>query len=717
MRKRYKKKLSGSNDEEEDTTDHKRSSNSSSNNNKEGKKKIRSKSKDPKTSGHQSSDGKRRRKKRHSNAKSTSSKSTAPGEETSPNPIAEDLVEDNKPDAETMEKMTYSFEFHSEHENTDWLNSNNSCGSSLSHNSFAQFSLDVGDNTSGHFGDASGQFGYGGGDLNMSGPLGASCGFAAPDLDASTQSFSSSLSLNVDAAVVFMAGKSSKSSLLASHSFDTNSDDGSAPTQKESSSRSMTKPEKKLRRRLKKKDEKDGSDGKNPEGKRKVRRTRSGGVERTKSLGGGKSESGAGSIGASGTATSSGGGRRAPTRTKSHNEATTLLPGGPAGTKLVLSYAKRQERQENKSNRRKKVKDAISGIGNISGGGSGSGKSKQAGKSKSLHMMRSLTTSSPKKILGDHDQDEISTDEASTVNEMDDEVQFAANSFRSPKRSPRTRQIRRTFSNPPCPSPSIHAAAGTTPSTPSMLAKNALNALNMDHSPMSSMSYGSGPSYLDAPATSIKKSRRPSPMRKALLSCDTDSDDSNSCYSPVSTASTANKKKIPSRGLERTPSSMLLAAVRAPFVKGNGNKMLSKVKRTFSVSGRGASTFNFDDSESGGPVKGYVSRRERQRKSAESENRRGQVKNSLYACMDDDDDSVDISSEIFVDESSESGHDFESNSHSSFSSFTPKRIQSLQRNHPKANHPSSEPGPDQPARPRRVNSLPIGIRALPEQHA
>jgi len=708
LRKRYKKKSTSGHEAEEDNNNNPEAQSGTksrpTSTHREGKKKIRSKSNESSVEAKEKRidrniDARRRRKKR-------SSKPATPGEETvSPKPSSEqqliEQAEDQPAEAEIMEKMTYSFHFHSEDENENnksenWLNSNNSSSSSLSYNSFAQFSLDVGD-MSGLVTDMTSlmESGLGGGN---------SCGFV-PDLDASVQSFTSRHSENLDASVVFMAGKSSKVSLLASHSFDKdNTDDDN---DKSRSARSMpifssdgnvvVKPEKQLRRRLKKKEGTNSGTNNNKESnssqidggksrnrkminseiKKRVRRAKSGGLERLKN-----------SVLADVVS-----GKRGVERTKSHSEA--LVPGA---SKLVMSSAKRQERQE-KSSRRKKERHSV-------GSSSASNKPKYAGKSKSAHC-REISISP-----GGFENDDADIFDSSEINfsekmvhlndvDGDENKQSMPAVFRSPKRSPKERHVRRTISNPG-PSSSIHAVG---PSIASDFG---------DHS-ISPMSFGSSPVNLDG----AKKPRRPSISRQALLAGDDDDDEednymSDTCYSPAS----MNVKKrsfLPKRGIERTPSS-LLAGVRNHFKESNTReKMLSKMKKTFSVSGRGKDTFgnstsSFDDISIGMTTeKGYIGTKERRRLLAESAGRRGQVKNSLYACMSDDDSSVEISSEMFVDDSDDSVHDNESASYNnnSLHSFKPKRIQSLS-----ADKCSASDGPER-AGPRRINSLPIGIRRLP----
>lgn len=641
---------------------------------RDGKKKIRSKSTDEKKI-QRHSDGRRRRKKKPS-------KSLSMGDEPPPSPLQpdetppppppetappvsdveeeEDIVEEKdqqqppeaeQPDVETMEKMTYSFHFRSEDEDENdeksdkWLNSANSSSSSLSYNSFAQFSLDVGE-MSGLVTDMNSLMESG---LTMTN----SPGFV-PDLDASCQSVISSHSANLDASVVFMSGKSSKVSLLASHSFDT--DDNDWDNDKSRSARSMPvgtsegiRPEKQLRRRLKKSSGGGGGAKSmiNSEIKKKVRRARSGGLEKLK-------DSMIAGVAA---------GKRSVGRTKSHNES--LVPGS---SKLVVSSAKRQERQE-KSSRRKKEKQTSSA-------GGGTNKPKHAGKSKSAHV-RELSASPRNRMQTAHsDHMAMFPDDSPNgeiaYNEKNIPLNDVDSSYRSPRRSPKERAVRRTYSNP-CPSPAIHAVTD--------FAENSI----------SPMSYDGG---------SKKTSRRSSPSRQALLSNDEDSDqDDDSCYSPHS-----NKKRssfLPKRGLQRTPSS-LLAGVRNHFKDnpGAGRNMLSQMKRTFSVSGRGKDVFSSEAEDISIGItteRGYVGANELRRRITDSANRKSQIKNSLYACMDDDDSSLEISSEIFEDgDSDDSGRGNRGGS-SSVTSFNPRGGSDA----------------DRKGTPRRVNSLPIGARRNP----
>ena len=254
---------------------------------------------------------------------------------------------------------------------------------------------------------------------------------------------------------------------------------------------------------------------------------------------------------------------------------------------------------------------------------------------------------------------------------------------RSPHRSPKSRGVSRTHSNP-CPSPSIHAVVGA----------NSLHSFGGDSHSVSPMSYASSPSFHHE---NVLKARKPSPDKQALLSssADYDSDESDEGYSPHS----KKRSFLPKRGLDRTPSA-LLAGVRN-HLKENRGEMLSKMKKTFSISGRGKDTFaEYDDhSITIGltPEKGYVGVKERRRKMAESAGRRGQVKNSLYACMSDSDSSVEIS---VHDDDSAAGHGKGS---ASVASYNPNKTK-------KPNHHQS---PKASGPPRRVNSLPIGIRRTP----
>jgi len=678
IRKRYKKKAHGSDNEMEDSTE-RESGTKIRSGHRERKENVRRKSnssetKEPKPD--RSSTEKKRKKKKQP----AESKAIATEDEISPKPA---ICESEEGDAE----LTYSFHFQSEdgsRNGVDWLNTNNSTSSSLSYNSFAQFSLDVTE-------------------MNRSGT------FHVPDIDNSQRSFSSNPS--IEASVVFMEGKSRSrhSSLHTAHSFDGDNDsrgDNDTGTRSTRScptglaEGSVIKPEKQLRRRLKKKEqstEKEGNQNRNEsnvEVKKKVRRTKSSGGERTKDL----SQSDAVSAGRSG------GGRRNVQRTRSHNESIAQRSS---------SASKRRDGNE-KSTRRKREKHL-----NLA-----HAKLKQVVKSKSAHI-RSLSISpkiSPKrelqkgKILLPSDQSDISDslpgDKVILLNDMDDEANAPdagiAASWRSPKRSPKVRQG--TLSKP-CPSPSIHIAEVTTPSL------RGKNAIDVDCSPISFP--GSSPSHIE----NQKRVRKPSPSRRALLSTDTESDDENyqSETDYISESPGSAHRRISRGSLQRTPSS-LLSAVRnfkhnsSNKMQNSSNKMLSNLKRTFSVSGRGPNTFKnsaLEEIEIGmTTMKGYVSRKERQRKIIESESRRGQVQNSLYACMSDDDDSVDISaSGVFEDESESSYNisiDNTDRDQSSISSFKPKRVKSLEKT--KMNQPSDDQGPERPSRPRRVHSLPVGLR-------
>lgn len=694
IRKRHKKKTSGHESDDDITTnttntatdDHTSTKlRSASRSNRDGKKKIRSKSTDDKKLG-KNSDGRRRRKKRSSKQSTATDTAGATEEDTqrllesptpsAPKPDVEDDGEETDAPAQgddvPMENMTYSFHFRSDYDEKDkdedgenWLNSANSSSSSLSYNSFAQFSLDVGD-MSGLVTDMANLMG---GTSNGNNSIGI-----IPDLDASVQSFQTNLSGKGDASVVFMAGKSSKVSLLASsQSFDhgENYDDGngksgrsarSVPTG--SSDGILGKPEKQLRRRLKKTDGDNKNKDKtmiNSEIKKKVRRAKSGGLERVKN-----------SLLAGAT-------RGGVERTKSQSEA---LESGTS--KLVVSSAKRQERQE-KASRRKKEKSSSSSVN--------SGKPKHAGKSKSAHT-RDLSASPQINFISEKPTNNgdlfqggemVFEERAISLNDVDNDK--TQSPFRSPKRSPRGREVRRTYSNP-SPSPSIHAVGA-----------NSNHELD-DPLVISPMSYGSSPvTYNDNP----KKARRPSPSRQALLSSSNDSDSDEDYRSGADYSPHSGKKRsfLPKRGLERTPSS-LLAGVRNHF-KDNPSNMLSKMKKTFSVSGRGKDTFDagFEDITLGmSTEKGYIGAKERRRLLAESAGRRGQVKNSLYACMSDSDSSVEISSEIFQDNDSDddSGGRGNSGGPGSVASYNPTKADSSNKER---------------SGPRRVNSLPIGIRRSP----
>jgi len=458
-----------------------------------------------------------------------------------------------------------------------------------------------------------------------------------------------------------------------------------------------------LRRRLKKKeqptapDEKDNNnDGNNnnntdgnyrnrndsnSEAKRKVRRTKSGDVERTKTLlSHNKKESK----------------QRSLERTKSLNA--TESPVMPGETKLVPSAAKRQQRQE-KSHRRKKEKRPESAK-NMT-------KSRPAGKAKSGHMRPvSISPKNPnqkgKIVLKDeHINFNITNTMNNNNNNNNNKAVFVSSDVEdkaspetsAPTRSPKGRQqVPRTSFSTHCPSPSTHFT--DIPPTPTTGAKN---AIDIDCSPMS---YGSHSPF----GVSKKVRRRPSISRQALLSTDSDFDDDDLSDTGYSAAS-PNSPLGRSRGLNRTPSTLLAAA---------GNKMLSRVKRTFSVSGRGGNTFTStaNDVDIGmTTIKGYVGRKERQRKINESENRRGLVKNSLYACMDDDDDSVEISSEIFEDITDDSSHEPTNYAYGS-AAKSPKRINSLVQERNKPNK-GSVVNSERKEHPRRTYSLPLGIRRLP----
>ncbi len=658
IRKRYKKKTSG-HDSDEDNTENQETSgttklrSASRSRNREGKKKIRSKSTDEKKLA-RTSDGRRRRKKRTSKP-SEMDADVAPEEDTqkllesplSPNPDAEDGKESDAP----LQSMTYSFHFRSDDDDKDkdgdnWLNSANSSSSSLSYNSFAQFSLDVGD-MSGLVSDMA----------NLIGESNPKCDNSVgiiPDLDASVQTFSTNISGNLDASVVFMAGKSSKVSLM-SHSFDhgEDCDDGNGKSGR--SARSVPtgssdglRPEKQLRRRLKK-NEGDGNGNSkiNSENKKKVRRAKSGGLERVKdSLLVGAARSGV-------------------QRTKSQSEA--LVPGT---SKLIVSSAKKQERHEKSRRKKEKSSSSVS-----------SSKPKHAGKSKSAHI-RDLSASP--QINFNRGNPAVQTDlfesgemvyeeRAISLNDVaNDDTQSP---LRTPKsRSPGRRQVRRTFSNP---NPSNHLN----------LTQNQLLISPMSHGTASPASYNN---------ENPTKARRPSPSRQALLSRssdDYDSDESGKDYSPHST-----KKRgfLPKRGLERTPSA-LLAGVRNHF-RENPSNMLSKMKKTFSK--KDLFQTDFDDISIGLTTeKGYIGAKERRRMLTESAGRRGQVKNSLYACMSDSDSSVEISSEIFDDNGSDDGSGGRGkNGSGSVASYNPTKTDNSNR---------------EKSGPRRVNSLPIGIRRSP----
>jgi hypothetical protein len=576
-------------------------------------------------------------------------------------------------------------------------------------------------NSAGLIGVGGSSTGAGGGEIRLSGVLGGSCGFV-PDLDASIQSFNSNHNDSVvDASVVFMAGKSSRASLLASqHAVDDQDNNNNDTNYTGSrSSRSMpvdnssnnNKSEKKLRRRLKKKEQstttKDSSSSSNDrhrkeitsETKTNVRRAKSGGLDR---LNTGLSHHKMTDV-VSGGAGAAGSGKRSVERAKSHNES--LIVSSASKPVHSSSSAKRQERQ-GKSSRQKKDRHSASSANSNNNDNSNNNniKPKHAGKSKSAHI-REMSMSPKNKILqgkigitdlgiGDDDHNHESGVQL-ILNDVEDMANVSVNGnakeevpifWPSPVRSPKERQVQRTFSNP-CPSPSIHV----------IVAQNAIanaKAPGIVHSPMS---YGSSPSHRDG----SKKFRRPSLSKRALLSRDVDDDDENylseTCDSPQSTTLSLKKK-----GVERTPSS-LMAGVRNHFKDNSRNNMLSKMKKTFSVSGRGKDTFksSFDDIEIGmTTIKGYVGRNERKRMLAESASRRGQVKNALYACMSDDDDSVEISEIILADDNDDSDHDDDDE--------PPKRVHSLHEN--KKTDQSSVQSSERPTEPRRVHSLPIGIR-------
>ena len=724
VRKRYKKKTIEDSEEEGSEHNYKSSRPSHS---RERKKKTRSKSNEPSSAAAEAakstkmprnSEGKRRRKKKPTTStttpKSTAAAIAAPAEETaatSPKPITggseklPDVTDQSQSDAESMDNLTYSFRFQSDggiNKNHNWLNSsNNSSSSSLSHNSFAQFSLDVGDmrgclvadlSSAGHVGVGVGgrSPGGGGGEKRLSSVLGVNCGFVA-DPDASMQSFNSNLNDSVvDASVVFMARKSTRASLLASNSFDgqdntttkndnTDADHTGTRSARSKSLDNSSKSEKKLRRRLKTKEESSSTTKDSSSKDRKnVRRAKSGGLDRPET--GLSHHKTADVVSGGGTA---GSGKRSVKRIKSLTEA--LIE--PIASKSARSPSvKRQDRLGKPSQRKK---DNIR-----------SSKPKYAGKSKSAHI-RGLSTSPKNKSLKGKiglttlrigDDDDVSGLQL-VLDDGDDIASVSINDngnvdVNEEYRSPRERRVRRTFSNP-CPSPSIHVIAAANANAPQIL-----------HSPMS---YGSAPtSYVDS---SKQKSRRSSPSRQALLSRgeDDDSDDDENCltetgYSPQSTSTSLKKIKgfLPTRGVERTPSSSLMGGVRKHFKDGPRNNMLSKMKKTFSVSGRGTSTFkdDFDDIEIGmTTMNGYVGRNERKRMLAESASRRGAVKSALYACMSDDDDSVEISDVFAADNDDASSHCGDHSLHET-----------------KTRDQSSVQSSERPSQPRRVHSLPIGVR-------
>lgn len=598
-----RKKRSSNGHESEDEM-----ANISTSRHKEGKKKTRSKSSDPKSrskSAHRNSEAARRRRKK----KPSSKPSTDNPDEVekpsvqSPAPDEDDDIDPHlQPEAGPMEIMTYSFHCRSDEEEKNkvegvdnWINSANSSSSSLSYNSFAQFSLDVGA-ISGLVTDAPDT------------PNGDNGVGIIPDLDASVASFGT-----MDASVVMMSGSKSgnRVSLLsaASQSFDheENFDEGDGKTSR--SARSVPtgssngiKPEKQLRRRLKK-----GEAQQNSEIKKKVRRAKSNNLEQIKdSL-------------LAGMAANEHPTRKGISRTKSLSEA--LEQGNST---LVAS----------KASRRKNAKSSTMSQASMT--------SKNTTKSKSAHgraISRSPKPRSPKgKIQRDKFADFFNEREATSfakdVNNSDNKM-----SQRSPKpsptqmnspmsatqqkNSPLNRGVRRTFSNP--------------------LAAMGLHSSTGD--------------------------------RRALLSTSANDSDSDEDYSTHS----AKKSFLPKRGLDRTPSQML-AGVR------------DKMKKTFSVSGHGKNTFDadLDDVALGMRTEnGYMGVKERRRLMAESAGRRGQVKNSLYACMDDSDSDVDISSTRY-DSEDESGN-CRSIGHGS--------VASEQRRH-------KQTGP-----PRRVNSLPMHRRS------
>ncbi len=594
-----RKKRSSNGHESEDDM-----SNINTSRHKEGKKKTRSKSSDPKNGSRDSEAARRRRKKKPS---SKTASTDAPDEVLSPMPPPSEaakpsaLDEDDdidphlQPETGRMEIMTYSFHCRDDEEDNNnkvegggnWINSANSSSSSLSYNSFAQFSLDVGAMT-GLVTDVPDT------------PNGDNGGVGIiPDLDASVASYGT-----MDASVVFMSGSKSGnrvSLLSATHSFDPEEelDDGKTGRSARSvpvGSSNGIKPEKQLRRRLKKGE--GSTQQQNAEIKKKVRRAKSNNLEQIKeSL-----------LAANEQLT-----RKGIQRTKSLSEA--LEQGNST---LVASKASR---------RKKGMSSTMS---------QASANTRNTTKSKSGHgreISRSPKPRSPKKIQPDKFAAYFDGIEATSsvkdVAHSDNKLSQNQPTMRSPKpsptqkNSPMNRGVRRTFSNP--------------------LAAMGLHSSSGD--------------------------------RRALLSTSANDSDSDEDYSTHS----AKKSFLPKRGLDRTPS-QILGGVR------------DKLKKTFSVSGHGKNTFDvdLDDVALGMRTEnGYMGVKERRRLMAESAGRRNQVKNSLYASMDDSDSDVDISSTRY-DSEDESGH-CKSIGHAS--------VSSEQRRH-------KQTGP-----PRRVNSLPMHRRS------
>jgi len=567
VRKRYKKKstLNNESDAEEETAEVKeKCERKSRSTQKDLKKKMRSKSND--------SEGEKLNAKinRNSNEKRRRKKKTTSKEGSSPKSNGEESPTSDKPDSEAMEMMTYSFNCQSsgddEEENDRdksdiWVNCNNSTSSSLSYNSFAQFSIDVAGDLSGVPVESPGN-----GWRNSFGNV--------ADLDASVQTFVTEAS-NLDASVVFMSAKKkgAPGSMTISHYFDSDRDEDrntsrtsrSVPD-RTASSEDGIKRAKQLRRRLKKDDNNSEIKRKddNSEIKKKVSRAKSGGLDRLKSS----------------VASGVDRGRRMVERTKSDNIHVCL-----GSSKLVTSSARRQERQE-KSNRRKKVKDAIM----------------SSGKSKSTHARG--VSQSPR---GED------------------------TSWHSPVRSPKERKLKRTFSNP-MPSPGV------------------LSVGNSKEFSTSPVSCASAPAFDSNKLDNSVRSRRNRGDRRALLADDSDSDESSSYLSQTPYSPRDGKKRtfLPKRGIERTPSS-LLAGARNYLKEKPVGRGLSSLKKTFSISGRGKDQFNMSDDSDNieigmtHQIKGYVSRNDRRRMVSDSTRNKNQIKNSLYGALSDDDSSVEIS--------------------------------------------------------------------------
>lgn len=563
---------------------------------KDGKKKTRSKSSDPKgrTARESEAARKTRRKKKPSKGDTQDENSLVPPSPVPPSPMPQstqspdeddDIDPRLQPESGPMEIMTYSFhcgndETENKKADENWLQGkDDSSSSSLSCNSFAQFALDLPGLVT-DIPDAA------------DGPNAENGVGIVPDFDASVASFGT-----MDASVVFMSGSKSgnRVSMLsaASHSFD-NDEELDEGDDKSGLSAHLAKPEKQLRRRLKKGDGSVQQQSVNQEVRKKVRRAKSNNLEQIQdSL-------------VAGMAANENPTRKGIERTKSHNEAIET-----GSSKLVAS----------KASRRKKEKSL----------------STASAKSRSAHnreISRSPTKFSPKNKMQRDKLAAIQSDffddkDATTSSVKDSDNKLSSRSPKpSPKPSPReqTRGVRRTFSNP--------------------LAAMGLHSSTGD--------------------------------RRALLSSSAD-DDSDEEYSTHS----AKKSFLPKRGLERTPSQML-------------GGLRDKMKKTFSVSGHGRSTFDadLDDVALGMRTEnGYMGVKERRRLIAQSADRRGQVKNSLYACMDDSDSSdVDISAEL-------SRRDDSDNESATGKSIGHGSVSSEKRRH-------KQTGP-----PRRVNSLPMHRRS------